>query len=69
MSRFQALADEIKALEAQGLIEIKDDQMTVLRNPFEVMNRIIKTGPWGALLLMGKLDETAEKIFGKHADG
>lgn len=69
MSKLRALADEIKKLETEGLVRIDREKgiMSIIRRPGIVTDRILRTGPWGALLLMGKLDEVAEEIFGKRA--
>ena len=66
MSKLHRLWDEIKALEREGLVEITDGTMTIVRDEEAVWDRILQTGPWGALLLMGKLDEAVENIFGGH---
>ena len=56
------LWDEINALEREGLVEIVDGTMTIVRDEEAVRDRIMQTGPWGALLLMGALDEAMKEI-------
>ena len=70
MSKLHRLRDEIKALERGGLVEIVDGTMTILSNEEAVRDRIMQTGPWGALLLMGKLDDALKDIHegGRDAD-
>ncbi|MFQ5741965.1 MAG: hypothetical protein ACE5HV_00070 [Acidobacteriota bacterium] len=62
MSKLRRLTEELQSLEAQGLIAIEDGVMTILSHEEEVKGRILQTGPWGALLLMGKLDEAIKEI-------
>ena len=64
MSKLHRLAHEIKALERDGLVEIKDDEMTIVGNAAVVRERILQTGPWGALLLMGALPDAMKEIKG-----
>ena len=53
MSKRLRLLDEIQSLEGEGLVAIDGDEMTILRDHDKVRERILLTGPWGALLLMG----------------
>ncbi len=62
MSKLARLWDEIKALEREGLVKIVDGTMTIVRDPAAVTDRILQTGPWGGLLLMGALDEAMKEI-------
>ncbi|KKL54743.1 hypothetical protein LCGC14_2262390 [marine sediment metagenome] len=69
MSKLARLRDEIKALERGGLVKIVDGTMTILSNEEAVRDRIMQTGPWGALLLMGKLDDVLKDMQGgRNAD-
>ncbi|KKL76602.1 hypothetical protein LCGC14_2043250 [marine sediment metagenome] len=70
MSKLHRLWDEIKALEREGLVTVVDGTMTMVRDPAAVTDRILQTGPWGALLLMGKLDDALKDIHegGRDAD-
>ena len=63
MSELARLWDEIKALEREGLVTVADGTMTIVRDHATVTDRILQTGPWGALLLMGKLDDAMRKIL------
>ena len=62
MSKLLRLRAELNTLEREGKIEIEGEEMTIVSDNDEVVNRILETGPWGALLLMGKLDEAVEKL-------
>ncbi len=64
MIKLHRLRDEIKSLESRGLVKIENDTMTILCNEEEVRNRLLETGPWGALLLMGRLPEALSEILG-----
>lgn len=71
MSKFHALAAEISRLERDGLVEIDRETSTmtiVEKHGSAAIDRIIKTGPWGALLLMGALDDACGEIFRQLAD-
>lgn len=64
MSKLIRLRDEIKALEREGLVTMADGKMVIVRgNEAVVARRIMQTGPWGALLLWGKLDDAMGKIL------
>ena len=63
MSKLHRLWDEIKALEREGLVKIVDGTMTIVRDDDAVKLRILETGPWGGLLLMGALDSAIEDIL------
>lgn len=63
MSKLIRLRDEIKALESEGLVTVADGTMTIVRDEETVKLRILQTGPWGALLLMGKLDDAMREIL------
>lgn len=74
MSKLHRLQHEIKALVREGLVKIENDTMTII-NPekerlmgqtveVEVHPRIMHTGPWGALLLMGALPDALKEIKG-----
>ena len=63
MNKLARLWNEIKALEGEGLVEIVNGNMTIVRNEEAVKDRILQTGPWGALLLMGGLDDAIEEIY------
>lgn len=52
MSKYHQFQDTLDSLERRGVIEIKDDMMTILKNEAEVKNRLMET-QWGAMLLMG----------------
>ena len=64
MSKLHALRDELQSLESRGLVKIEGDVMTILCNEEEVKERLLQTGPWGALLLMGRLPEALKEILG-----
>ncbi len=63
MSKLHRLWDEIKALEREGLIKVVDGNMTIVRDEEAARDRILQTGPWGALLLLGKLDDAMKEIL------
>ncbi len=63
MSKLIRLRDEIKALEREGLVTVADGMMTIVRDEDAVKLRILKTGPWGGLLLMGALDDAMREIL------
>ena len=63
MSKLIRLRDEIKALEREGLVTVADGMMTIVRDEDAVKDRILQTGPWGALLLWGKLDDAMREIL------
>ena len=53
MSKLNKLMLELKQLEQEGRISIEDnDIVTVLKDDEIVKDRILQTGPWGALLLL-----------------
>ena len=63
MSKLHQFRDTLDSLERQGLIEIHDDTMTILRNEAEVKDRLLQT-QWGALLLMNALPDAIKEIKG-----
>ena len=65
MSKLHQFRDTLDSLERQGLIEIHDDTMTILRNETEVKDRLLQT-QWGALLLMGALPDALKEIKGSE---
>ena len=66
MSKLHRLVGEIKDLERQGFVEIVGDEMRILHDDRQwVAGRLLNTGPWGALLLMGRLPEAIVEIMEK----
>lgn len=75
VSKLHRLRAELRKLEVEGLIKIERDTMTIIdpkRERYfgqtvevEVRSRLLHTGPWGALLLMGRLDEALKDITGE----
>jgi len=57
MSKLQRLKDTLNSLERAGYISIEDGSMVIEKQREYVITAILETGPWGALLLMGRLDE------------
>ncbi len=62
MSKLHRLYAEIKQLEIEGFVKIEGDSLIVLDNAAAVTDRLLKTGPWGALLLMGALPDALKEI-------
>ncbi len=69
MSKLRRLQHEIKALTREGLIATEGGHMIIRRDEDRerVISRILQTGPWGALMLIGKLDEALEEIHERDA--
>ena len=63
MSKFIKFQQELRALEREGLIMVKDDTVTILGNAERVKERLMQT-QWGALLLMGALPDAMKEIKG-----
>ena len=69
MSKLHRLVHEIKTLERAGLVKVEGDEMTIIKSREIVVDRILQTGPWGALLLMGVLPDALKEIKGVENDG
>ena len=53
MSKYYKLIDELKQLQQEGYVAIKDnDIVTILKDEEIVRDRILRTGPWGGILLL-----------------
>ncbi len=65
MSKLHKLKLELAWLEEQGFIVIDDNTMRIEREYDFVADQILQTGPWGALLLLGRLPEALQEIRGK----
>lgn len=52
MSGFQRLLNELKLLEQEKYVSIDDGIVTILKDGDSVKDRILETGPQGALLLL-----------------
>ena len=66
MSKLYALKQEIIALEKRGLVVLENDVMHIVCNKEEVTDRLLQTGPWGALLLLGRLPQALAEIRDKE---
>ncbi len=60
MSKLHRLWDETKALEREGLVEVVDGVMTIVRDEEAVRDRIMLTGPWGGF------EDAFKEIHGGH---
>ena len=63
MSKYLKFQATLKALEREGLIMVKDDEVTILGNAERVKERLMQT-QWGALLLVGTLPDAMKEIKG-----